>query len=179
MSTWEEITKALVREISDLNDAGDAVRVGVRMLLAALVGGLVGYERESQGKAAGIRTHILVALGSMLFVIVPQEAGGDEQSVSRVIQGLVAGIGFLGAGAIVKGHTYEPVQGLTTAAGIWMTAALGMTIAMGHGLTALMATALVLVVLRVIPTASPPPPPKPAKKDDAAAEPRPRPESKY
>jgi putative Mg2+ transporter-C (MgtC) family protein len=95
-----------------------------------------------------------------------------------VIQGLVAGIGFLGAGAIVKGRPHEAVQGLTTAAGIWMTAAIGMTIAMGRGLTALIAAIIALAVLRFIPNVGPPPPP-PRKVGDPPSNIPPRTESQY
>ena len=84
-------------------------RILTRMVLAALLGGVPGCERENQGKGAGIRTHMLVAMGAALFVLVPQQA-------SRAIQGIVAGIGFLGAGAIVKHRGEGYVQGLTTAA---------------------------------------------------------------
>jgi putative Mg2+ transporter-C (MgtC) family protein len=155
MPAWDQITTALSQEFADLGHIGAAIRVGFRLIVAAALGGALGYERETTGKAAGVRTHMLVALGSALFVLVPLETGADSHAISRVVQGLVAGIGFLGAGAIVKGRQGEEIYGLTTAAGIWTTAALGMTVALGHALTAVVATALALVILRVLPGGGP------------------------
>jgi len=111
---------------------------------------MLGYERESKGKAAGLRTHMLVALGAALFIMAPSLAEFEDTSLSRIIQGLVAGIGFLGAGAIVKGKPGEEVEGLTTAASIWMTAAIGMTAGMGLASTAILSTVLALAVLAVM-----------------------------
>ena len=101
---WEEVANTLVEEFSSLPDAAEVTRVMVRLLLAALLGGIVGYEREHKGKAAGLRTHMLVAMGAALFVLVPERGGMDIADMSRVIQGVVAGVGFLGAGAIIKRH---------------------------------------------------------------------------
>ncbi len=124
--------RAAAAEFADLPDAAQVTRIVVRLLLAGALGGVLGYERERHGKAAGVRTHMLVAMGSALFVLVPQQAGLAGSDLARVIQGLVAGIGFLGAGAIVKGRVEENVQGLTTAAGIWMTAAIGIAVGLGR-----------------------------------------------
>ncbi len=115
----QEIVEALSGEFSDLGDAGRAATVAFRLLLAALLGGALGYERESVGKAAGMRTHMLVAIGSALFLLVLDLFGGGDTESARIIQGIVAGIGFLGAGAIVKDRPNEEIRGLTTAAGIW------------------------------------------------------------
>lgn len=97
----------------------------VRMLVAALVGGAIGYERELRGKVAGIRTHVLVALGACLFMIISQYGftGADKFDASRVAASVVGGLGFLGGGIIMKNRH---VSGLTTAAGIWVTGAIGM-----------------------------------------------------
>ena len=94
LTVWETVAA----DFSDIPDAAQATRVTVRLLLAALLGGAVGFEREHRGKAAGMRTHMLVALGSCLFTVVPLEKGAD---ITRVIQGIAAGIGFLGAGTIL------------------------------------------------------------------------------
>ncbi len=153
MSVAERILDSLTHNFADLGDAASATRVGLRLVLAATLGGALGYEREHVGKPAGLRTHMLVAIGSALFVLAPRESGADQQAISRVVQGLVAGIGFLGAGSILKyreGHD-EVVEGLTTAAGIWTTAAIGVTVAMGRGSTAVVATLLSLFILRVLP----------------------------
>lgn len=138
-------------ELADLPDAATCTRVVFRLLTAAILGGVIGFEREHRGKAAGMRTHVLVALGSALFVLVPQQAGGTSAEISRVVQGLVAGIGFLGAGSIVKGIDERGVHGLTTAAGLWLTAAIGMTAGIGREVTAMVTTGLAWIVLSVLP----------------------------
>jgi putative Mg2+ transporter-C (MgtC) family protein len=142
---WE----ALVAEFSDVPDAAQATRLVLRLLVAGLMGALIGYDRERKSSPAGFRTHILVALGAALFVIVPVQAGFSNDEISRVVQGLVAGIGFLGAGAILKQDTSMTVRGLTTAASIWLTAAIGIAAGVGQLLTALIATAFGLLVLNV------------------------------
>lgn len=148
---WDTIVATLQSEFSDAADTEQITRILTRLLLAALLGGVLGYERESQGKAAGIRTHMLVAMGAALFVLVPEFDGMAVADMSRVIQGIVTGIGFLGAGAIIKHKTEENTQGLTTAAGIWMTAAIGVACGLGREMTALLSTLLALGVLGVLP----------------------------
>ncbi|MGE8404200.1 MAG: MgtC/SapB family protein [Delftia tsuruhatensis] len=167
---WEEVANTLVEEFSSLPDAAEVTRVMVRLLLAALLGGIVGYEREHKGKAAGLRTHMLVAMGAALFVLVPERGGMDIADMSRVIQGVVAGVGFLGAGAIIKRHSEEQVQGLTTAAGIWMTAAIGVACGLGREAIALLATLLAIVILVMLPHVVSAPPPH----DDAEPDAKPR-----
>jgi putative Mg2+ transporter-C (MgtC) family protein len=138
-------------DFSDVPSAGQAARIAIRMLLAALLGGILGYQRQQAGKEAGIRTYMLVALGAALFILVPQQAGMKVADLSRVIQGLVAGIGFLGAGAILKLSEEGQIKGLTTAASIWLTAAIGMAAGMGRGLTAILGTLLAFVILAFLP----------------------------
>jgi putative Mg2+ transporter-C (MgtC) family protein len=157
---WEEVTSTLAEDFSSLPDAAEVTRVMVRLLLAALLGGIVGYEREHKGKAAGLRTHMLVAMGAALFVLVPERGGMGIADMSRVIQGVVAGVGFLGAGAIIKRHSEEQVQGLTTAAGIWMTAAIGVACGLGREAIALLATLLAIVILVMLPHVVSAPPPQ-------------------
>jgi putative Mg2+ transporter-C (MgtC) family protein len=143
----QEIIDAIAGEFSDLADAGRAATVTFRLLLASILGGALGFERESAGKAAGMRTHMLVAIGAAMFLMAVNLSGGGSPESSRIIQGLVAGIGFLGAGAIVKGKPGEEIQGLTTAASIWMTAAIGIAVGIGHASTAILSTILALIVL--------------------------------
>lgn len=143
----QEIIDAIAGEFSDLSDAGRAAVVVFRLLLASVLGGALGFERESAGKAAGMRTHMLVAIGAAMFLMASNLAGGGDPESSRIIQGLVAGIGFLGAGAIVKGKPGEEIHGLTTAASIWMTAAIGVSVGLGHASTAILSTILALIVL--------------------------------
>jgi len=148
---WETVSDTLVSEFSDVPDAGQVTRIVLRLVLAALLGGILGYERERHGKAAGVRTHMLVALGAALFVLVPKEAGVSNADLTRVIQGIVAGIGFLGAGAIIKGSAEESVKGLTTAAGIWLTAAIGIACGLGRESTAVLSALLAFVILALVP----------------------------
>ena len=143
----QEIIDALAAEFSDLGDAEQAATVTFRLLLEAVLGGALGFERESAGKVDGMRRHMLVAIGAVMFLMAVNLAGGGDAESSRIIQGLVAGIGFLGAGAIVKGKPGEEIHGLTTAASIWMTAAIGVTVGLGHASTAILSTGLALVVL--------------------------------
>ena len=101
MSAWETLWKILGEEFADLADFEQTARAALRLLAAAL-GAVLGYEREQSGKAAGLRTHMLVTLGAALFVMPLQLQGGGADALSRVIQGTVAGIGFLCAGTILK-----------------------------------------------------------------------------
>ncbi len=112
-------------------DAAHLYATGGRLLAAGVLGGLIGLQRERVHSAAGLRTHILVALGAALFVLAGGEAGFLTSDVSRVVQGIVAGIGFLGAGTILKLAERSEVHGLTTAATIWVTAAVGVAASIG------------------------------------------------
>jgi putative Mg2+ transporter-C (MgtC) family protein len=121
-----------VNELVAIPDPGQVVRAVVRLFVAGLMGALVGAERESLGKAAGLRTHMLVALGSALFVLIPVEFGFQEGDIGRVIQGVATGVGFLGAGTILKRKEESEITGLTTAAAIWLTAAVGLAAGAGR-----------------------------------------------
>jgi putative Mg2+ transporter-C (MgtC) family protein len=144
---WEAIIQTIFDEFSDLPDVSTFTRITLRMLLAAILGGILGLEREQQRKAAGLRTHMLVALGAALFVLIPQQSGVSDADLTRVLQGLVAGVGFLGAGCIIKGQAEEEVKGLTTAANIWLTAAIGMAAGIGREATAVISTLIALLIL--------------------------------
>ncbi len=151
---WHTVWMTLQAEFADIGDIREVTRITVRLMIAALLGGILGFEREQQGKAAGVRTHMLVALGAALFVLVPQVSGAQADAMSRVVQGVIAGIGFLGAGTILKGHADEAgqhVKGLTTAAGLWMTAAIGVAAGLGREATAVLSTLLALAVFSVMP----------------------------
>jgi putative Mg2+ transporter-C (MgtC) family protein len=147
MSAWETIQQTIVDEFSDLGDLEQVTQLVVRLLLAALLGGILGLERERQGKAAGVRTHMLVAASSALIVVVSVQGGLSDDALSRVLQGLLAGVGFVCAGAILKLEREEQVHGLTTAAGVWMTAAIGIAAGLGREATAALSTFLVLGIL--------------------------------
>lgn len=151
-SLWATVWQTVAAEFSDVPDLSEGLRILLRLSLALLLGLLLGYERESQGKSAGVRTHMLVAMGSALFVLLPSQMGMDIADLSRVVQGVVAGVGFLCAGTILKrGRNEEQVEGLTTAAGLWMTAAIGMACGLGREVTAILSALLGLAVLQAMP----------------------------
>lgn len=152
-SWWQEVVDTLQAEFSDITDPSQLTRVTVRLVIAAVLGGILGFEREHKGKAAGVRTHMLVCMGAALFILVPRMAGADDAALSRVVQGIVAGIGFLGAGTILKGKEMNTnqVKGLTTAAGLWMTAAIGIAAGMGREATAVLSTILALGIFSLMP----------------------------
>lgn len=150
MSVTAEIGQALAREFA-LPDAGTTTVMVVRLFTATVLGGMLGLERESKGRAAGLKTHMLVSIGSALFVMAPLLSGIDPGDVTRVMQGIVSGIGFLGAGAIIKLERDERIEGLTTAAGIWMVSAVGMAAGMGMEIMALATTLIGLAVVNTIP----------------------------
>ncbi len=134
----------------DFSDTEAITRVAVRLLVALLLGGMLGFQRHVHGKEAGLRTIALVALGGALFILVPEEAGIGLDHLSRPVQGIVVGIGFLGGGTILKLQESKDVKGLTTAATIWVAAALGMSVGFGLFWPAVAGTALSLVVLAVL-----------------------------
>ena len=146
----DEVLQALASELS-LPRAGTMTVIVVRVVAAALLGGIIGWEREQKGRAAGLKTHILVAVGSALFVLAPYLAGIDGGDNTRVMQGIVSGIGFLGAGAILRSRDGSRVEGLTTAASIWMTAAIGMAVGIGQAMLALVATLFAWLVVAAMP----------------------------
>jgi putative Mg2+ transporter-C (MgtC) family protein len=143
---WDTISDTVAAEFSDVLDAEQFTRLMLRLLVAALLGGMLGFERERQGKSAGVRTHMLVAIGAALFVLVPEQAGLDGADISRVLQGVVAGVGFLCAGTILKSGD-DHVRGLTTAAGLWLTAAIGVAAGLGREMTAALSALLALAIL--------------------------------
>jgi putative Mg2+ transporter-C (MgtC) family protein len=121
---WHELTNGFP-------DRGRLIIVLLRVFAAVLLGAVVGIERERAGKPAGLRTHMLVSLGTAVLVIACQDSGMSLDGQSRVIQGIVTGIGFVGAGTILKLNEQREIQGLTTAAGLWMTAAIGVAVGLG------------------------------------------------
>jgi putative Mg2+ transporter-C (MgtC) family protein len=133
-----------------LPDKRQLIRLLVRLFIAALLGAIVGIERERTGKEAGIRTHMLVALGAAMIVLAPIEASMSSDQLSRIIQGLVTGIGFIGGGAILKLHEKREIVGLTTAAGIWMTSAIGLAVGLGRLGLAVIGTILTWITLSLL-----------------------------
>ena len=137
---WHELTNGFP-------DRNRLIIVLLRVFAAVLLGAVVGIERERAGKPAGLRTHMLVSLGTALVVIACQDSGMSLDGLSRVIQGMVTGIGFIGAGTILKLNEQREIQGLTTAAGLWMTAAIGVAAGLGILGVALIGTLVTVLVL--------------------------------
>nr|WP_269143553.1 MgtC/SapB family protein [Massilia phyllostachyos] len=138
------------QEFADVGSVEDITRIVVRLLVAVALGGLLGYERESVGASAGLRTHMLVSLGAALFVLIPLQAGMEIGDISRVLQGITAGIGFIGAGAILKQSQKDDIKGLTTAASVWLTAAVGIAAGMGREATAVLSALFALAILAIL-----------------------------
>jgi putative Mg2+ transporter-C (MgtC) family protein len=125
------------------------IELGQRLVLAALLGGMLGFERELRQKSAGLRTNILIAVGSALFTVMSYElAEGPVADPSRIAAQIVTGIGFLGAGAIMR--TGSGVQGLTTAATVWVNAAVGVACGGGEYRLASIATGVTLLALLLL-----------------------------
>lgn len=140
---WEELTHGLP-------DSRQFIHVLIRLISAALLGALIGYQRELAGKPAGIKTHILATLGTTIFIIACANAGFQADALSRVIQGIVTGIGFLGAGAILKLDEKRDIKGLTTAASIWAAAAIGVAVGLGVLGVAIIGTVITVLVLTIL-----------------------------
>jgi putative Mg2+ transporter-C (MgtC) family protein len=147
---WQRSWETIQHEFSDLGNPDDITRIVLRLLVALALGGLLGYERESIGASAGLRTHMLVSLGSALFVLIPLQAGMQIEDLSRVLQGVTAGIGFLGAGAILKQTDKSDIKGLTTAASVWLTAAIGVAAGMGREASAIVSAVFAFIVLSML-----------------------------
>ena len=120
----------------------------LRLLVGGLMGGLIGLEREIRAKGAGTRTHFIVALGSALYMIVSQYAFFGSFDASRVASGIVSGIGFIGAGVII--FQKNTIRGITTAAGLWVAAAVGMACGGGMYVIAIAATVMTLLCLEML-----------------------------
>lgn len=144
---WQELC-------GGLQDVEPLLRVVVRLVAAAFLGGLLGVERQYEHKSAGMRTHMLVALGAALFTAAPLLGGVTDkvgaEHVTRIIQGIAAGVGFIGGGTILKMTDQHEVRGLTTAANIWLAAAVGVAAGAGWLLPAVVGTVLALVILYLL-----------------------------
>jgi len=122
------------------------VEMILRLLLAAALGAVIGYQREKAGKQAGLRTHALICIGAALFTVVSIYGFGIASDPARVAAGVVVGIGFIGAGVILH-REGDIVAGLTTAATIWLVAGIGLAAGTGLYVVSAAATALILLVL--------------------------------
>jgi putative Mg2+ transporter-C (MgtC) family protein len=134
----------------------DWLNISFRLCIALLIGGIIGWERQIRRKPAGLRTHMLVTLGSALFAIIPLQTGqlqASPDALSRVIQGIATGVGFLGAGEIVR-QSSQPseqleIKGLTSAAAIWVSAGLGIAAGCGLWQLGLIGAILTFLILKL------------------------------
>lgn len=133
--------------IVDLHELELMARLGFRLLASMILAAMIGFEREASGRSAGLRTHMLVALGAAVFTSIVVETEGQ---LADVVRGVAAGVGFLGAGVIIKTAQPAEIHGLTTAASIWLTASVGFAAGAGWIVTATMATLLALFILAIV-----------------------------
>jgi putative Mg2+ transporter-C (MgtC) family protein len=123
------------------------LEAALRLIYAAVLGGIIGFQRERYNKPAGLRTHILICLGSALFTVASVYGFAGNVGPARVAAGVVTGIGFIGAGVIFRGMKGDKVVGITTAASVWITAAIGITAGVGMYIIAGVVTLITFVVL--------------------------------
>jgi putative Mg2+ transporter-C (MgtC) family protein len=152
---WHEVWQGIQADFADLPGITQMTQILIRLLLAAILGGLLGFQRELVGKAAGLRTHMLVAMGAAFFVLTPYQLGMPLGDIGRVLQGIIIGIGFVGGGAILQQKKQGQIKGLTTAAGLWLTAAVGVAAGMGREMSAIFCTVLALIILSFLPQIEP------------------------
>jgi putative Mg2+ transporter-C (MgtC) family protein len=129
---------------------GLALQVVIRLLIAAILGGSIGLERELKGKVAGIRTQMLVCVGTTIIIVTARLDGIPQEQMSRIIEGVLAGVGFIGGGVILKLVDERDIRGLTTAASIWTTAAIGIAVGLGQVWIAVVSMAVVWFILFVV-----------------------------
>jgi putative Mg2+ transporter-C (MgtC) family protein len=140
---WEELS-------GGWPNAEPLLRAAIRLLVAAVLGGVLGIERQYEHKSAGMRTHMLVALGAALLTAAPQLAGVNSDGITRVIQGIAAGVGFIGGGTILKLTDQQEIRGLTTAANIWLAASVGAAAGAGWIVPSVLGAVLALVILYLL-----------------------------
>lgn len=126
------------------------LQMSFRMIAAVILGGILGHQREKVGKHAGLRTYMMVSLTAAFIVAASHQEGLGDEGMSRVVAGLLTGIGFLGAGSILKLSRRHEVHGLTTAAGLWLTTGIGIAAGLGHLGLATVATMLAFAILSLL-----------------------------
>jgi len=142
----DPILDTLRTEFGDFGNLAELTRVVFRLFVAMALAACIGWEREQSGAVAGLRTHMLVSLGVALMVIAASQSKIGPADLSRVLQGIFAGVGFVGAAAIIRPHEGQ-IHGVTTAAGIWATAAIAAAAGLGRAPIAMIATAFAVVIL--------------------------------
>ena len=137
---WQELS-------SGLPGSTEMATISVRLLVAIVLGCILGFQRAHVSKAAGMRTHMLVTLGAAIVVLIPSLTGMSSADLSRVIQGILTGIGFIGGGVILKMSEQHQIVGITTAASIWLTATIGIATGTGRLGLAVIGTTLAYIIL--------------------------------
>jgi putative Mg2+ transporter-C (MgtC) family protein len=137
---WQEL-------VAGFPDKIEIARISVRLLVAIILGGVLGLQRARAHKSAGMRTHAIVTLGAAIVVLTPQLTGMSSADMSRIIQGTITGIGFVGGGVILKMSEQHHIEGITTAASIWLTATLGIAVGTGRLGLAVVGTILAYIIL--------------------------------
>jgi len=137
---WQEL-------VSGFPDSIEIARIMVRLLVAIVLGGVLGIQRARAGKPGGMRIHMLVPLGAAIVVLMPQLAGMSSADLTRVIQGTLTGIGFIGGGVILKVSEYHHIEGIATAACIWLNATIGIAAGTGRLGLAVVGMILALIIL--------------------------------
>ncbi len=137
---WQELLRGFPDNI-------EMARIAIRLLAAIALGGVLGLQRAHVGKAAGMRTHMLVTLGAAIVVLLPHLVGMSTADLSRIIQGALTGIGFIGGGVILKMSEEHQIVGITTAASIWLTATIGIAAGTGRLGLAVVGTILAYIIL--------------------------------
>jgi putative Mg2+ transporter-C (MgtC) family protein len=137
---WQEL-------VAGFPDNVEIARIAVRLVVAIALGGILGFQRAHVGKAAGMRTHMLVTLGAAIVVLMPQLTGMSSADSSRIIQGTLTGIGFIGGGVILKMSEQHQIVGITTAASIWLTSIIGIVTGTGRLGLAVAGTTLAYIIL--------------------------------
>lgn len=145
------IMTVIVQELTaGFSTEGDFVRIVVRLTAAMVLGAVIGLQRESVGAAAGLRTHMLVTLSATLFALTPLTVGMSADELSRIVQGVATGIGFIGGGAVLKLAAQREIHGLTTAASIWLATAAGVAIGVGRIGLACLGVASSWIILAIL-----------------------------
>jgi putative Mg2+ transporter-C (MgtC) family protein len=139
---WQELA-------SGFPDSQEMAHITVRLLIALVLGGLLGFQRARVGKAAGMRTHMLVTLGATIVVLLPHLIGMTSADLSRVVQGTITGIGFIGGGVILKMSEQHQILGVTTASSIWLAATLGIVTGTGRWGLAVTGAVLAFIILAI------------------------------
>ena len=140
---WQELSAGFA-------DTEQLIRYAIRLIAAVVLGSIIGIERERAGKEAGLRTHILVTLGTCSVVLACTGYAMTPEGLSRVVQGIVTGVGFIGAGTILKLNEERDIRGLTTAAGLWMTCGVGVAVGLGELALGLLCSVIAFIVLGVL-----------------------------